>query len=50
MLIFQADVLFDKLEASRHPVVHVVPGHTDSPAFFAAFEGQSQVRRPPRSR
>jgi hypothetical protein len=34
MLIFQADVLFDKLEASRHPVVHVVAGHDRSPGIF----------------
>jgi hypothetical protein len=39
MLIFQADVLFDKLETSRHPVVHVVAGHDRVPSFFAVFEG-----------
>jgi hypothetical protein len=37
MLIFETDMLVDKLEASRDPVIKMQSGHDRSPSPFAAF-------------
>jgi hypothetical protein len=37
MLIFETDMLVDKLEASCDPVIKVQSGHDRSPCPFAAF-------------
>jgi hypothetical protein len=37
MLIFATDMLVDKLEASRDPVIKMQSGHDRSPCLFAVF-------------